>query len=321
MLEGVNAAVSDTAMWASGRAHRHAVVWNIVRDDRTGTHDRVGADPNSSRHRHVGRHPGVIPDLDAASALWAIGVDRVLVCVEDPAPGPHHGEGPYIDGLFRAQVATVQEGAPTEIHPGSIKNREMNRLQFASQPSALSDHQLASLSDTEADTVSASLGRNPSLDSDSSPRTQFETRQREIRTGGRMDLQARVATLEEREPPSIQALDEPENHSNNDGPHAGTIRGSGARRVLAFAQAERDESVGRIVWREAHRNPVPRNDADAKASHASGELGSDRLPRLERDLIATPAEDLVHGARRLNQIISRQVFSPRLPASLQRAAN
>ena len=66
------------------------------------------------------------------SALWAIGVDRVLVCVEDPAPGPHHGEGSHIDELFRAQVATVQEGPLAKIHPSPIKNREMDRLQFAS---------------------------------------------------------------------------------------------------------------------------------------------------------------------------------------------
>ncbi len=62
-----------------------------------------------------------------------------------------------------------------------------------------------------------------------------------------------------------------------------------------------------IVRREAHGDPVTRNHPDAKTAHPARELRGDDLARFERDLIATPAEDLVDGPRRLNQIIPSQI--------------
>src|SRR5262245_36637002 len=77
-------------------------------------------------------------------------------------------------------------------------------------------------------------------------------------------------------------------------------------RILAFAQAERDEAVRRIVGREPDLHAVARNHADPEPPHAARELCSDGLPRLERDLIATAAEDLLDGSVRLNEIFARQ---------------
>ena len=77
--------------------------------------------------------------------------------------------------------------------------------------------------------------------------------------------------------------------------------------VLALAQAEGDESMGRIIGGQAHCHPIPRNDSDAEAPHPPGKLRGHVLARLEGNLIATPAENLVDAARRLNQVVSCQV--------------
>ena len=81
--------------------------------------------------------------------------------------------------------------------------------------------------------------------------------------------------------------------------------GSGG--VLAFPQAKRDEAVGGVVGGETDGDPIPGNDPDPETTHAPGELGRDDLARLEGNLIATSAEDLVDASRRLNQVISSQM--------------
>ena len=47
-------------------------------------------------------------------------------------------------------------------------------------------------------------------------------------------------------------------------------------------------------------------DANAEPAHASGELRRDRLARLERELIAPAAENLLHGSVRLDEIFAGQ---------------
>ena len=86
-----------------------------------------------------------------------------------------------------------------------------------------------------------------------------------------------------------------------------TRRANGALRsgsVLTFTQAEGDESVRRVIGGQAHRNSIPRNHANTKAPHAPGKLGGHALARLQGNLIATPAEDLVDAAGRLDQVVS-----------------
>jgi len=65
-----------------------------------------------------------------------------------------------------------------------------------------------------------------------------------------------------------------------------------------------------IVRREAYGDPVARNHPDAKTAHSARELRGDDLARFQRDLIATAAEDLVDGSRRLNQIVPGQTNTP-----------
>ncbi len=90
------------------------------------------------------------------------------------------------------------------------------------------------------------------------------------------------------------------------------IRGSGllldgsSRAVL---QAEGDEAVGRVVWREADRHAIAGDHTDAETAHTARQLRCDLLSVFERDLVATAAEDLVHAAGRLNEVVSRQIGS------------
>ena len=116
----------------SRRADSQLVIRDIVRNDGTRTHDRMGANPDSPCHGHVRRDPGVISDFNGTSPLGTIGVDRVLVGVKDPAPRTYHGKGSNLDRFFRAQMAAIQEDPPAKVHPAPVKNREMDRLQFAS---------------------------------------------------------------------------------------------------------------------------------------------------------------------------------------------
>ena len=64
--------------------------------------------------------------------------------------------------------------------------------------------------------------------------------------------------------------------------------------------------MGRIIGRQADCHSIPGNDANAEASHPPRKLRGHILPRLEGNLIATPAENLVDTARRLNQVVSSQ---------------
>ena len=96
---------------------------------------------------------------------------------------------------------------------------------------------------------------------------------------------------------------------------AGSPRGG-----LAFAQPEGDEAVGGIVWGNADLNAIPGDHADAKAPHATGELGRNHLPALENDPVATTAEDLLDGTRPLNQIVSGQMPSKPLGRPPRRVA-
>ena len=87
---------------------------------------------------------------------------------------------------------------------------------------------------------------------------------------------------------------------------AGLLLDGSSRAVL---QAERDEAVGRVVGRESDRHPITGDHANAEPAHAARELRSDLLPVFQRDLVATAAEDLIHAAGRLNQVVSRQIGS------------
>ena len=87
-------------------------------------------------------------------------------------------------------------------------------------------------------------------------------------------------------------------------------RGSASGAGLAFAQAEGDEAVARVVWGEADRHAVARNHSDPKAAHATRQLGRDRLPALELDLVLPPAENLLDRTVGRNQVITRQTQTP-----------
>ncbi len=64
--------------------------------------------------------------------------------------------------------------------------------------------------------------------------------------------------------------------------------------------------MGRIVGREANGHAITGDHANPKAAHASRELSRYLLAVLERNLITTSAEDFVHAASRLNEIVTRQ---------------
>ena len=84
---------------------------------------------------------------------------------------------------------------------------------------------------------------------------------------------------------------------------------------LTFAEAEGDEAVGRIVGRDAHLDAIAWDHPDAEAAHPPGELCRHGLAALENDPVAAAAEDLLDGPGRLDQIVSRQIVSPRLARS------
>src|SRR6188474_3425364 len=95
-------------------------------------------------------------------------------------------------------------------------------------------------------------------------------------------------------------------------------------RILTFAQAEGDEAVRGIVGREADLDAIARNHADPEPAHAPGQLRRHGLSRLERDLIAPAAEDLLDGSVRLDEIFSGQdgrqgsrCFGPTSPSALR----
>src|SRR5262245_20918917 len=73
-------------------------------------------------------------------------------------------------------------------------------------------------------------------------------------------------------------------------PRAGGTASALGLRTLAFAEAEGDEAVARVVRREAHLDAIARDHADAEAPHAAGELRGHGLAAVERDLIAAAAE-------------------------------
>lgn len=64
-----------------------------------------------------------------------------------------------------------------------------------------------------------------------------------------------------------------------------------------------------VVGREADLHAVAGDHADAEAPHAAGELRSHGLTAVERDLVAAPAENLLDGAGRLDQIVACQMGS------------
>src|SRR5262249_21610990 len=79
---------------------------------------------------------------------------------------------------------------------------------------------------------------------------------------------------------------------------------SDVRPALTFSQPEGHEAVRRIVGREADLHAVAGDHADAETAHAAGELRGHGLTRIEGDLVAPAAEDLLHGARCLDEIVT-----------------
>jgi hypothetical protein len=73
--------------------------------------------------------------------------------------------------------------------------------------------------------------------------------------------------------------------------------------------------VRRVVGREADLDAISWDHADAEAPHPPGKLRGDRLPAVELDLVAAPAENLLDGAGRLDQIVAGQWSSSRSGAS------
>lgn len=64
-----------------------------------------------------------------------------------------------------------------------------------------------------------------------------------------------------------------------------------------------------VVRRQADLHAIAGDHANAEAPHATGELRGHGLTAVERDLVAAPAENLLDGARRLNQIVACQMGS------------
>ncbi len=55
-----------------------------------------------------------------------------------------------------------------------------------------------------------------------------------------------------------------------------------------------DEAVGWLVGRYAALDAIAWDDPDVKPAHASGELGSDHVAVVERDLETAPPENLLY---------------------------
>ena len=67
---------------------------------------------------------------------------------------------------------------------------------------------------------------------------------------------------------------------------------SGAASACGLAVG--DEAVGWLVGRYATLDAIAWDDPDVEAAHASGELCSDHVPVVERDLEAAPSENLLY---------------------------
>jgi hypothetical protein len=61
-----------------------------------------------------------------------------------------------------------------------------------------------------------------------------------------------------------------------------------------------------VIGRQADLDAIAGNHADPEAPHPSGQLRGDRLPAVELDLIAAPAENFLDSASRLDQIVAGQ---------------
>jgi len=75
-------------------------------------------------------------------------------------------------------------------------------------------------------------------------------------------------------------------------PGLGALAGLG----LAFAETEGDEAVRGVVGRNADLDPVSGNHPDPEAPHPARKLGRHGLTRLQDDLVAPAAENLLDGS-------------------------
>ena len=130
--------------------------------------------------------------------------------------------------------------------------------------------------------------------------SQVVTSHREVGTRVRIDLETAMARAQKRQTYPVPAIP---------GAHLESAHGCLTYLHLAFAQAERDESVRRVIRRDAHLDSVTWNHPDAEAAHATRKLRRHDLPALEHNPVTTTAENFLDGADSLDQIVSRQRVS------------
>jgi hypothetical protein len=123
------------------------------RHRRAGPDHRLLADLDAAQDRHVGGDPAVIPDPDGLDGLRVIGVEVVLIRVEDA--GSHADPDPVADldrGLC-AQMAAVQEPLPPDPDVGAGESEDQNRRDVRAKPGVVADLDPGPLGDRERRSV------------------------------------------------------------------------------------------------------------------------------------------------------------------------
>lgn len=296
-------------------ARNHRVRLDRSADQRSRPHDAAVAHGHAAEDRDVGCDPSVIFDMHGQRDFGVIDVDRVLVRIEDARPHPDQHVATDRDFLLRGQHA----GAELRLHPDrdacALCRSQENGRNVRAKPNPFFDDHTRTTADHEANAVANALRHDAGPDHEFRVGSQVEPGRREVRARARVDAQAGMATRQSSQAQSIPDLDESEKRYDEEMGLGRQCVGMRAERVsagpgLAFAQSEGDEAVGGIVRGQSDRHAIARNHPNAKAPHSTGQLSRDLLTGLQRNLVATPAQNLVDTAGCLNEIVSRQLASP-----------
>jgi hypothetical protein len=150
----------------------------------------------------------------------------------------------------------------------------------------------------------APLGIDTRTDFEARARREFEMARGKIRAGFGMKMKTGMTLAKTPQLQAVIGLNRLQTDSSRKRGHESRLL---AGRSLAFLEPERDEAMRGIIRRESDGDAVTGNHSNPESAHAPGELGRDLLVILERDLIATAAEDFIHAACRLNEIVARQI--------------
>jgi hypothetical protein len=152
----------------------------------------VLADAGSAQHRGVGGDPGVSADDHGLGALRGVGVQVVLVRIEDPRAGTHEHAPPQLERPLGAQMAAVQEALRPDLELRPRPRGQHDRTQVRAQPGSRPDLDVGSRFGPDPQGIGPALRHDPGPDAHARSGLEMEVRDRQVGAGLGVDLEAGV---------------------------------------------------------------------------------------------------------------------------------